>query len=105
MGRRPVRALAVLLDRAMMKSLLTASACALLLNLILGGCTSLPDPANRAAANGGIGAGIGALIGGIATGGGIGLPIGIGVGAAFGAIAGALAPPSPPLVFVPIFPW
>lgn len=105
MGRRPVRALAIRLDRPMTKSLLAGSACALLLVLTLAACTSFPDPANRAAANGAIGAGVGALTGGLATGGGIGLPIGLGAGAAFGAIAGALAPPSPPIVLAPMFPW
>ena len=77
----------------------------ILLALSLPACTSFPDPANRAAANGVLGAGVGALIGGLATSGGIGLPIGLGAGAAFGAIAGALAPPSPPLFVTPTFPF
>src|SRR4051812_1311311 len=42
----------------------------LLLALSLAGCTSFPDPANRAAVDGLIGAGIGALIGGAVNGGG-----------------------------------
>jgi hypothetical protein len=77
----------------------------LLLAISLAGCTNFSDPENRAAANGVVGAGVGALIGGLATGGGIGLPIGLGAGAALGAIAGALAPPSPPVISGPTFPW
>jgi hypothetical protein len=77
----------------------------LVLALSLAGCTSFPDPANRAAVDGLIGAGIGALIGGAVTGGGIGLPIGFGAGAALGAIAGALTPPAPMVAASPTFPW
>lgn len=89
----------------MTKPLKASSACVVLLALSLPACTSFPDPANRAAANGVIGAGVGALIGGTVTSGGIGLPIGLGVGAAFGAVAGALAPPSPPVFVAPRFPF
>jgi hypothetical protein len=79
-------------------------AAVLLMALALGGCTSFPDPANRAAVDGLVLGGVGALIGGTVTSGGIGLPIGFGVGAAIGAIAGATTPPAPTSA-APTFPW
>lgn len=82
-----------------------AGASVLSLALSLGGCTNFPDPENRAAVAGALGAGVGALIGGAVTGGGIGLPIGFGVGAALGAIAGATTPSGVPKVAGPTFPW
>jgi hypothetical protein len=79
-------------------------AAVLLMALALGGCTSFPDPANRAVVDAAVVGGIGALIGGVVTSGGIGLPIGFGAGAAIGAIAGAGTPPAP-ITARPAFPW
>ena len=77
--------------------------CALLLALSLAGCTNFPDPANRAAVDGALGAGAGALIGGVAAG-PAAIPIGLVVGAAIGGTAGAIAPPSP-YQLGQTFPW
>ncbi len=71
--------------------------------LCLAGCTNFPDPANRAAVDGGFGAGAGALIGGVFAG-PAAIPIGLLAGAAFGGTAGAVTPPSAYQIG-PTFPW
>ena len=87
-----------------MTSRIAPRARTLLLVLSLAGCTSFPDPANRAAVGGLEGAAAGTLIGGIVTSGGIGIPIGLGAGVVLGAITGAITPPSPAMSG-PSFPW